>query len=366
MAAVTEPIPEVTQSAEFRLAVDCCARSFAAAAATTRDIALDQVQWPQFLRLVRFHRIEGLAWNALADAPGLPRTALAELKEAASAIAVRNLQAMAECRDLLARFEAANLPLLFLKGLTLGALAYGKPSIKSAVDIDLLIDPRDLRQATEILRESGYSVAYPPSEDGIGEWHRRWKESDWIKRDPPLQLDLHTRTADNPLLIPEITVNAPRQAVELSDGVALPTLATDELFAYLAVHGAASAWFRLKWIADFAALLHRQPRQEVGRLYRRSQELGAGRAAGQALLLADALFGTLESSPELRKALSGDPMTRLLFRTALNQVTGDATEPTEHRFGTMTIHWTQLLLLPGLAYKWRELTGQVGRVLSRF
>jgi hypothetical protein len=356
---------KVAQCAEFRLAVECCAHSFASPAAAPIG-ALNDIDWRYFLQLVRFHRVEGLAWNALAEVPEVPEAVRTELKDAASAIAARNLRSAAECRHLLALFEAANVPLLFLKGLTLGALAYGNPAIKSAVDIDLLIDPRDLGQATEVLRQDGYRIAFPPRDDRIHAWHRRWKESDWLKADPRHQLDLHTRAADNPGLIPQITVHAPRQAVALDEGLALPTLATDELFAYLAVHGAASAWFRLKWISDFAALLHRQPPRELDRLYRRSQELRAGRAAGQALLLADALFGSLESLPELRGRLRSDWTTRLLFRAALNQVTGEPAEPTEHRFGTMTIHWTQFLLLPGLRYKWSELTGQATRALKLF
>ena len=357
---------KVAQSAEFLLAVECCARSFAPPPAAAPAVDLDEVEWPRFLRLVRFHRIEGLAWNALATISDLPDAARAELPDAASAIAVRNLQGAAECRRLLALFEAAKIPLLFLKGLTLGALAYGKPAIKSAIDIDLLIDPGDLGQAAEILRQDGYRVAFPPRDDAIQAWHRRCKESDWLKAEPRLQLDLHTRTADNPALIPVITVHAPRQAVALGDELSLPTLATDELFAYLAVHGAASAWFRLKWISDFAALLHREPPRELDRLYRRSQELGAGRAAGQALLLADALFGSLQSCPALRDRLISDRTARLLFRAALDQVTGEPIEPTKHLFGTMTIHWTQFLLLRGLGYKWSELTGQAVRALKWF
>jgi hypothetical protein len=280
---------------------------------------------------------------------------------------VQNLQSTAECRSLLERFEAAHVPLLFLKGLTLGALAYGNPAIKSAIDVDLLIEPNDLGKAVDLLRSAGYELIAPRSpatERSLRNWHVGWKESVWAKTSPQVQIDLHTRTADNIRLVPTIDVHSPHQRVEIAVGIHLPTLATDELFAYLAVHGASSAWFRVKWISDFAALVHGRTGEEIVRLYRRSQDLGAGRAAGQALLLADSLFETLQSVPHLRSELMSDRATRSLYRAALRLVTGAPREPTTTPGGTLTIHWTQFLLLPGLGYKLSELKRQAGRLLA--
>ena len=68
---------------------------------------------------------------------------------------------------------------------------------------------------------------------------------------------LHTRVADHPDLLSQVGIDSPIQIVTVAKHIALPTLARDELFAYLTVHGASSAWFRLKWITDLAALLAR-------------------------------------------------------------------------------------------------------------
>lgn len=353
----------VKGSAEFKLAVGCCRANFRGEAPADDRIEAD---WGRFVDLIGFHRIEGLAWKALsANSSAAPEAVVARLSDAAKAIAARNLQAAADCHALLDRFDAAGVPLLFLKGLTLGALAYGNPAIKSAIDLDLLIDPTDLGRAAELLRAAGYELAAPrnsPADRVLHAWHRGWKESVWSKSAPGLQLDLHTRTADNPRLIPRIDVHAQRQSVHLGSGIRVPTLADDELFAYLTVHGASSAWFRLKWVSDFAAFLHNRP--DIDRLYERSQELGAGRAAGQALLLADELFGTLEASPELRRQLGRDRVTRRLFEIALRLLTKAPIEPTQQRLGTLAIHRTQFLLLPGLPYKVSEVARQASRLLA--
>jgi hypothetical protein len=256
---------------------------------------------------------------------------------------------------------------LFLKGLTLGTLAYGDPYLKMGWDIDLLVTENDLAGASELLRSLGYELRAPRSATKLDAWHRRCKESHWAKPSGALHVELHTRVADNGQLIPGITVQSPTQSVEVAPGITLPTLAGDELFAYLCVHGASSAWFRLKWITDFAALLHRCPPAEIERLYERSQQLGAARSAGQALLVADALFGTLAAT-ELRDSLPGSRATEWLANLALRQLTGRAEpiEPTAAMLGTWRIHLTQFLLRPGAGFKIGELSRQFRDAIASF
>jgi hypothetical protein len=358
----------VTGSAEFKLAIECCRSSFRNFADRGAVPTPAEVDWARFLDLARFHRVEGLAWNYLsAKETGTPEDVRATLSQAASGIAAQNLRASADCRILLEAFEAAKVPLLFLKGQTLGALAYTNPALKSAIDVDVLIDAQDLELAATLLHATGSELVLPrgAGPERLRAWHRTNKESVWLRNAVPLQLDLHTRAADNPRLIPGINVHSPSQRVAVDGNLKLPTLATDELFAYLAVHGASSAWFRLKWIADFAGFLSGRGADEIERLFRRSKERGAGRAPGQALLLADALFGTLRGLPALRRELESEFGTRQLFRAALCKLTGTPREPTQARFGTFTIHWTQLLLEPDFAFKLAEVRRQARQAIAR-
>src|SRR6202008_1164170 len=110
------------------------------------------------------------------------------------------------------------------------------------------------------------------------------------------------------------------QMVSITDGIALPTLANDELFAYLCVHGASSAWFRLKWVADLAAFLGGRSPEEIARLHDRAQEYGAGRAAAQALLLVEQIF-SIEIGSGLRQQIADDSMNCWLVAVASRQLT---------------------------------------------
>jgi len=355
--------PAASVSPEFSLLVRCCRQTFAGERSGGMDGPVD---WDLFLRLARFHRVQGLVAGSLAsEKDDAPAGVADALTEDAASIAAANLVAAAESRGLLLDFERAGVPLLFVKGLTLGSLVYGSASLKSAVDIDLLVAERDIPEAAAVLQRRGFKMVIPagaPDPEQLRAWHHRRKESVWNRG--AVHIDLHSRLADNPGLIPSVGIDSPRQQVEVSSGIRLPTLARDELFAYLTVHGASSAWFRLKWITDLAGLLHGLPPGEIERLYARSQELGAYRAAGQALLLADQLYGSLAGT-KLRAELPRDPAHRRLADAALRQLAGKAEprEPTSGRLGTWRIHLTQFDLKPGLGFKLSELSRQIGAAI---
>ena len=197
-------------------------------------------------------------------------------------------------------------------------------------------------------------------------WHRASKESSWTNPQSGASVDLHSRLADNSALIPTIGAGSPTRLVEVGSGVTLPTLQATELIAYLAVHGSSSAWFRLKWICDFAALLHREHRGRIAELYADMQKLGTGRAADQALLLADRLFGSLETDPDFRASLPESWSSRRLASIAwrMLQCGCDPAEPTSVRLGTAPMHYSQFLLRRDAPFLAGEFA-RIGRTIAR-
>lgn len=350
---------------EFRLVAACCrwppspARDEAVLAAAA--LPLD---WTLVVRIAGRHRVEGLVWNALRGADvAVPGEAGEPLRTAAARIARQNLVLTAESLRLAARLEEAGVRFLFVKGVALGALVYGSVAPKMGWDIDLVVPARQVEAAAAVLEAAGYRLDLPSgprARERLALFHRHWKESVWKSAAGGLTVELHTALSDAPALLPRVGAESPAQAVEVAKGRFLPTLRTDELFAYLTVHGASSAWFRLKWIADVAALLAGSPPAEIERLYRRSQQIGAGRAAAQALLLCERLFET-PVPPALVAELRRDRTNRWLLVAALRLLAGRTlvAELHEVRFGTFYIHLIQFSLLPGLGFKLDELRRQL-------
>ena len=66
------------------------------------------MDWEGFRRLAQFHRIEGLSWEYLSrDQSAVPPSIARTLKEAATAAAIQNLQAISESHRLLVAFSHA-------------------------------------------------------------------------------------------------------------------------------------------------------------------------------------------------------------------------------------------------------------------
>lgn len=358
----------VRRSPEFNLLVEACRASFGGSDSTTLPGHFQSIDGPRFVRLAKFHRVQGLVWSALAPfRDELPTEAARALADDARAIAESNLRAAVECRDLRELFEKAAIPLLFVKGLTLAALAYRTISTKSAVDVDLLIPAEDLGRSAGLLRDADYRLRLPRTSFNAKQleaWHRHRKESAWVQPERRIEVDLHTRLADQPRLLRTIDARSAPRLVEVARGIALPTLGPEPLFGYLAVHGASSLWFRLKWVTDFAALAHRSHPGEIESHYRRSLALGAGRSAAVALLLADALYDTLAGLEVLRAELKRDRSARTMARSALKWLTREPVDPTSRPLGTLPIHLYQLGLVPGWRFKIIELVRQARATLS--
>ena len=324
-----------------------------------RAAAARPIDWVRFLRIVRRQRVEGLVSDALERASVAPPASVAsELRREAQDIAQKNLAFAAESLRIRRLFDAGGLTLLFVKGATLDMLAYATLGLKRARDIDLVIAPEAVERACTLLAEAGYTRTLPGPEVGPDQfpvWLQLCKETSWRSARSGIVVELHNGLVDNPVLLPGIGAHSPSQQVEIAPGITLPTLARDELFAYLCVHGATHAWSRMKWIADLSALLKDADAQELERLYRRSLDLGVGRCSAQALLLSEALFA-LRLPPALSAELRADRGTRRLVQIALAAMGGRhvETELDDTVFGTVPIHLSHFLLAPGWRYKASE------------
>ena len=330
-----------------------------------RGAAKAGLDWPRFLEIARRHRVEGLVHDGLARAGIEPPPPVAgALRDAATSITVENLRYAAESGRLARAFDRAGIAALFLKGLTLNILAYGTLAIKKSADLDLVIEPGALDRTIDLMEGLGYGCVTPApgaSREEILAWTSRAKDTLWLRHG--LAVEIHHGFVDSPLMLPGVTVASPRQTVRVAPGVELPTLAKEELFAYLCVHGATHAWSRLKWIADVAALLGGESGAEVERLHRRAVAIGAGRATAQALLLSAELFA-LPLGAELRRELQGDRAVRYLARAAMaTMLQGDGlAEPGDSALGTAAIHLSHFRLMPGWRFKAAELRRKLGSI----
>jgi hypothetical protein len=317
-------------SPEFLLAAACCrwppgeTRNAAVRAAAARLTG-----WNGVLRLARRHRILGFVHDALAAAAlDLPGDATLMLTAQAAKFARQNALLAREAARLQGLLDAAQIPVVVLKGLPLAQLAYGSCASKQTRDIDLLVPPDCAEAALQILEAEGYQLL-PPAEC-LGSRQRRAvleyaREVELRHRGSKIVVELQWRPTNNPLLLQGIDARAPTQSVALGDGSNVRTLADDDLFAQVCVHGAGHAWSRLKWLADLNALVSSED-TDIARLYRHAQSRGAGLCAGQALLLCELLFER-KLPAAIAAELAANRRVKKLAAIALQAMTSPQVKP---------------------------------------
>lgn len=306
---------------EFALVAVCCRWP----PSPERDDAViataDKVSsWAGVLQFAVRHRVEGLVYAALQGAGvGLPPDIGKELALRAQRIAFRNVLLTDESVRLQRGFDAAGIASMMLKGSALAQLAYGSVDLKQARDIDLWVAPDNAAAALRQLEGDGYALVSPRGPLDTAQRAavlRYGREIELVHGISKTRVELQWRLAVHPSLLRGVgeTTAAPR-TVTLSDGRALATLADDDLFAYLCVHGAYHSWSRLKWLADLNALIASRHPGDLAHLYRHAESRSAGLCAGQALVLCQRILG-LPLPAGLAARLSADRRIARLTRIA--------------------------------------------------
>jgi hypothetical protein len=314
---------------EFLLVAAFCRQPADAARARAVAAAAEGVDWRQVFRLVDRHRLWGHARQALTQAGIVPPPLIeAQLAARVAAMTRRNLASAAETARLCGLLREAEIDAIFLKGATLEAALYGGDfSIKHSRDIDILVAPAQLHRARALLEGAGYVLDPPlpplpePRLALLLAHSPEWEFRDSARGSV---VELHWLLAKNDRLIPGLGLASPRQETAIA-GVAVPTFAREELFVYLCAHGAQHRWSRLKWLADLAAMLAQETDAgDIERLYRAAERQGAGRCAGQALLLSERLLGA--TLPGDLAAKLRDGAASLLEAVALEAMIGVAAQ----------------------------------------
>jgi len=283
-------VTPIRASAEFAALAACC--RWPRDPAAVRE-AVQEIDWEHFLALAQRHRVVGIAAAALEEASVVPPPAIALMLDSdRRRIARRNLRLLNETARLARLLADRGIAAAFVKGTTLAELAWHDQGFKTATDIDLAVAPDDLAAVIALLVEEGYRLDSPKMDvcgRGLAVLRDVLKEAAFVHDARRVMVDLHWRLASIPHLLPDVDP-ARDLADVLVEGRPIPTLRGGRLLDYLAVHGARHGWSRIKWLADFNALLAGMGGEEVALWYRRAVGAGIGPCAGLALWQSARIF----------------------------------------------------------------------------
>jgi len=254
--------------------------------------------WDSLIALALRHAVMPLLYRYLTAecAAQLPAVVEAKLRFQFHLNVVTNRHLTNEVLRFMRAFEEAGVRALAFKGPLLAELAYGDAGLRQFADIDFLIDAHSLTTVAEILTAAGYRSHLSRRDGLIGGYFQEFEEC-FNGREGLGAVDVHwTMTPHAYPFAPSETAVRARAVNATLRGESVPTLAPDDLFLYLCVHGAKHGWCQLGWICDIAQLLAVPGLIDVATVLERAAPLGSRRMVLLAIYLAHAIGGVVEAN----------------------------------------------------------------------
>lgn len=270
--------------------------------------------WDLFVQLALHHRVYPYLYPKLnrMDEGVIPAEVMQRLKMEYRRNTVQMLQLSGEMSNIGSALARLNIRSLFLKGPVLAQALYGDISLRTSRDLDFLVPMAQLQDTEALLITLGY-IKEEEFESILGDW--KWREHHTTFNHPvsKIKVEVHWRLSPGPSKEPDFDALWEHARTSSQFGQHVHYLGQEDLFLFLAAHGARHGWSRLRWLLDIKQLLLQQPDAAV--LTRLLRRYGSSAVGGQALILA---AGLLESpvAPGL-SPLADSPKARRLAQRAL-------------------------------------------------
>jgi len=323
----------------------------------------ENINWGIFIALVERHRLLPTVYRNLSSHALyiVPDPTLSGFKQEAELNRRRILRLLGELSRISKDFDQEGIQLCALKGPLLAQRLYGDASLRTSVDLDLLVYPEDVEKAELLLMAGGYKRSEPaiPLTSHQRQMYIQ-KRHDFAYYHPQrhIEIELHWAITSIKNLVPmqEVRQMLSRTKSMAFAGPGLHVLSDEDLPVNLLIHGSKHSWLRLKWLVDFVVWMRQPVEPDWEELKQKMENLGLQRMLGQGVLLANWLFDLPIPEPVqevLEKEKAAYHMAERSLKFILNdQLTGEELGKVRHIF-----HWMELK--KDLGYKWNVFTNHL-------
>ena len=250
--------------------------------------------WQALTDAASRHGMSGLLYRHSAHScPELvPQTILASWRERSVLVAKRSLRMQRQLLSLLARWEAAGIPVVPFKGPVFSQQLYCDSTVRQFVDLDVLVSEVNVAAARLTALDAGFTDVAPLAGVTKRTLHSAMQEIVLRHRDSQVLLEIHWR--EGPRFE---TVSLSAQSliercvcVELL-GRQVRALSSPDVVLVLAVHAATHGWVRLEDVAAMAAAIRRLTPKEAAEVETLAAAHRCRRRLHVSVLLASAIAG---------------------------------------------------------------------------
>lgn len=285
------------------------------------------IDWQYLIQLASQHKVTSLIYHNLAAtcSDTIPSEIKTYLHHTFQINAQRNLFSTSELIKIYKLFQENNIFVIPFKGMTLATVAYKNLAFRIFCDIDLLIDKKNILQATKLLKTLGYetiecaTIAQNNSDLRYGpflESEPNQKGYDLINREKNVVIELQWSLAQKDkyhyfsLDFEKLQNNLAEVSL---GGIKLPQFAPETMLLYLCFHGSKHCWHSLKWVCDLAEFIGTHPELDWQAIEVQAHEMKLTTMLHLSMFLVNDLYGT-QIPENLSLAMSEKTRAYSLFK----------------------------------------------------
>lgn len=212
---------------------------------------LADINWERFLKLTQHHRVYPVLSAKLQKTKPawIPLYVIEALHKGYHWNTFQMLHLSAEMEHVSKLFAASQIQILILKGPILAADLYGDISLRTSGDLDILLPLEDLKYAQALLEDLGY-VQDDYIQTVLNDWKWRHHHITFFHPNKKIKLEIHWRLGPGPGKEPSFHDLWERKRISTMTNNPIYYLGREDLFLFLASHGARHGWSRLRWLVD--------------------------------------------------------------------------------------------------------------------
>ena len=287
-----------------------------------QDILSGSLDWDLLLQLADRHGLQPLLhWQLNRVCPdAVPDQQRQQLRVAFQRVSALNILLTHELQKLLTLFADNEVQAVPYKGPALALQLYGNVALRQFSDLDILVHPRDVLRARDLLLAEGYAQL-PPLTDGQQAVLLRTQCNLPFTRDRNRMIvELHWTVSAPTFARPFETADFWSRLLDAKlETVAIKVPANEDLLLALCIHGSKHLWERLAWVCDISGLIATQPDLNWDELISRARSTGSERMLFLGLRLAADLFEALLPE-QVEAALNADAAVAALAQDVVRDL----------------------------------------------
>jgi Uncharacterised nucleotidyltransferase len=304
-------------SAEFSLLLACCRTELHPDESPAKEFLVSALanvsDWQRAFELSEHHGLlpalhqasSGLGAGSAVRAELFPREVRVEIERRFALLSRKNLRLAAELIHILDSLEACGVAAIPHKGPVLAESLYRDVALRDFSDLDVLVRGEDIPSVKAALAQIGYrpNITLSPAQEWayVASGYEYAFDGPAGKNLLEIQWNFVPRFYAVDFAMESVLARAQPGTVA---GRSVRTLAPEDLFLSMCVHGAKHLWGRLCWLRDIATVVQRVP-IDWECVHREARRLGVERIVGVSLCLAQGLMGA-EIPAEERERFVGD------------------------------------------------------------